>query len=70
LFLFGFCPFALSSIVYKKEFAFFGSRDKKPSKDETLISNIMFYSRGGFFNDGLKGVTSEWFEAQIKKVIK
>ena len=61
---------ALSSIVYKNEFALFGSRDKKPSKDETLIGNIMFYSRGGFFNDELKGVTSEWFEAQIKKVIK
>jgi len=58
---------ALSSLTYNNGSIF---RDKEPKKDEKLIDSIMFYSRGGFFNEDLKTVTLEWFEAQIKKVIK
>jgi len=57
---------ALSSIPYGKGFW----NDKEPGKDEELIGNIMFYMRGGFFKEALKDVTPEWFESQIKKVIK
>jgi hypothetical protein len=58
---------ALSSPTYNNGSIF---RDKEPKKDEKLIDSIMFYSRGGFFNEDLKTVTLEWFETQIKKCIK
>ena len=59
---------ALSSKVYGKNL--FPFRDKEPNKDEELLYSIMFYCRGGFFNEDLKTVTLEWFETQIKGCIK
>ena len=58
---------ALSTISYGSGCIFC---DKKPGKDEKLINSIMFYSRGGFFNEDLKTVTLEWFNTQIDKCIK
>lgn len=58
---------ALSSIVYDDMgWVPWSVRKKNPKEEEKLINNIMFYSRGGFFDEDLKTLTIEKFENMIK----